>query len=129
MPDGNTDVCIYADEEGGWYYSVTEGEQDVIKKSRIGIIMQEGSLYRGLQLVDGSISNREIKEQYELFTGNNAVLENESNVTAGTGDTVTVLDKRSEIALPKDCTSWAFGLNGTYEGIYEKSDGVYEIIE
>ena len=49
-PDGKTDVCIYSDEEGGWYYSVTGGEQDVVKKSRIGMVMQEGNLFNGLQL-------------------------------------------------------------------------------
>ena len=149
-PDGKTDVCIYSDENGVWSYSVTEGEQDVIKNSRIGLVMQEGNLYNGLQLIDGSISNREIKENYELFTGNSAVMENHcnettfilaneagsfcfelrihddgvayryTNVTAGESETVTVLDEKSEIALPQDCTSWAFGLNGTYEGIYEK---------
>ena len=66
---------------------------------------------------------------FEVQVHNDGVAYRYTDVTAGTGDTVTVLDERSEIALPKDCTSWAFGLNGTYEGIYEKSDGVYEIIE
>ena len=151
-PDGNTCVQFWSDTEGVWYYSVDDEEQPIIGKSRIGMELKEGSLYKGLSLAEGSLSTREIKETYELFTGYNAVMENYCNemtfvltnengsfqfevrvhndgfayrytdVTAGDKETVTVTDEISEVALQQDCTSWAFGLNGTYEGTFVKRD-------
>lgn len=151
-PDGKTTVQFWSDTEGGWFYSVDDSEQPVIGKSRIGMELKEGNLYKGLSLSEGSLETREIKESYELFTGYNAVMENHCNemafvlqneqgsfrfevrvhddgmgyryteVTAGDAETVTVLDEKSEIALQQDCTSWAFGLNGTYEGTFVKRD-------
>ncbi len=151
-PDGNTCVQFWSDTEGVWYYSVADEEQPIIGKSRIGMELKEGNLYKGLSLAEGSFSTREMKENYELFTGYNAVMENYCNemnfvlenengsfrfevrvhndgfayrytdVTVGDGETVTVLDEISEVALQQDCTSWAFGLNGTYEGTFVKRD-------
>jgi len=151
-PDGKTEVQFWSDTEGVWYYSLTDGEQPIIGKSRIGMELKEGSLYKGLSLSEGSLMTKEIKETYELFTGYNALMENFCNemtfvleneqgsfrfevrvhndgigyrytdVTAGSADAVTVLDEISEVALQQDCTSWAFGLNGTYEGTFVKRD-------
>ena len=100
--------------------------------------------------VDEAVVNREIKESYELFTGYNAVMENHchetsfllenanghftfivrvyddgfayryTEVTAGAGESVKVLDEKSEVILTKNSTTWAFELNGHYEGTYIK---------
>jgi len=151
-PDGNTLVKIWVDEDGFWSYSVTDHDKKIIDQSRIGMVMQEGNLFRDLTLVEDSVETKEIKETYELFTGYNEFMENHCNVTSfvlkneqgsfrlelrvhndgfayryldvTTGDTerVTVLMEKSEVALPMNIRVWSFGLNGTYEGTYEKRD-------
>ena len=75
-PDGNTVVKIWVDEDGFWSYSVTDRDKKIIEMSKLGMVMQEGNLFRGLSLVEDSVETGEIKETYELFTGNNEVLEN-----------------------------------------------------
>lgn len=151
-PDGNTVVRFWADEDGFWSYSVTDRDRKIIDRSHIGMVMQEGNLFRGLSLVEDSVEIKEIQETYELFTGYNEVMENHCNVTsfvlkndqgsfrlevrvhddgfayryldvmAGDGERVTVLTEKSEVALPMNIRTWSFGLNGTYEGTYEKRD-------
>ena len=51
-PDGNTCVQFWSDTEGVWYYSVDDEEQPIIGKSRIGMELKEGSLYKGLSLAE-----------------------------------------------------------------------------
>lgn len=149
-PDGKTKVQFFEDSKGIWCYCVTDNEQVVIKKSRIGMEFEEGNLFKGLKLSADSIVTDEIRETYELFTGYNDIMENFCNetafvleneygsfrfevrvhddgfayrytdVTIGNTDTVIVLDEKSEVALSEDCTTWSFGINGTYEGIFEK---------
>lgn len=151
-PNGETVVSFLSDEDGFWYYQVSVKEKKVIEKSKLGMVMEEGNLFRGLSLDESSIEKKEICENYELFTGYNEVMENHCNVTsfvlmndqgsfrlevqvhndgfayryldvtAGSEEVVTVIDEKSEVALPMNIRSWSFGLNGTYEGNYEKRD-------
>ncbi len=149
-PDEETTVQIWMDAKGSYYYSVVDGGQTVIETSAIGLELKEADLSEGLSVRSGSIVTTAVNETYELFTGNSAtvtdhcnelrfVLENTAgcftfeisvhddgfayrytDVTAGTGEKVTVLDEISEVILPESATTWAFELNGHYEGTYIK---------
>ena len=149
-PDGKTVMQFWKDAAGSYYYSVTEAGKVIVETSLLGMELSEGNLYEGLSVREGSISMTEVKESYELFTGYNKVMENHANetrfvlenasgsfmfavsvhddgfayryedVTAGTATTVTALDEKSEVILPKASNTWAFELNGHYEGTYSK---------
>ncbi len=147
-PDGETVVQFWFDEKGSYYYSVTDAGKVLVETSLIGMELSEANLYEGLSVRTGSMEKQEIKESYELFTGYNAVMENHCNetsfvlgnesgqftfvvrvyddgfayryaeVTAGSAENVTALDEKSEVILPRTTTTWAFELNGHYEGTY-----------
>jgi len=149
-PDGKTVVQFWTDASGAYYYSVTDAGQVIVETSLLGMELKEGSLSRGLSVENGSVMRDTMQETYELFTGYNAVMENHCNrtcvtlanetgrftfevrvhddgfayrytdVAAGTGETVCVLDEKSEVILPRTSTTWAFELNGHYEGTYIK---------
>ncbi|MBE5951990.1 MAG: hypothetical protein E7260_10425 [Lachnospiraceae bacterium] len=149
-PDGKTKVRFWKDEKGSYYYSVTENESVIVESSLLGMELKEGNLYEGLSLRSDGVTRETVRESYELFTGYNAVMENHScetrfcleneygsfvfavsvhndgfayryeEVTAGTANTVTALDEKSEVILPKTSNTWAFELNGHYEGTYIK---------
>lgn len=149
-PDGKTVVQFWKDEAGSFYYSVTDEGKVVIATSLLGMELKEGNLYQNLALVSGSVEEKHIDETYELYTGPQAVMENLSNeksftlkntvgsftlkvsvhndgfayryvdVMAGSAKKITVVDEKSEVILPTNNTTWAFELNGTYEGTYVK---------
>lgn len=151
-PDGKTEVQFWTDDNGSVYYSVTDNGKIMIETSLIGMELAEGNLYEGLSVNASGIKKQEIKETYELFTGYNETMENHcnettfilensngsftfavrvhddgfayryENVTVGSGETVTVLDEKSEVNLTKISSTWAFELNGHYEGTYIKRD-------
>ena len=73
-PDGNTQVKIWVDNDGFWSYSVTDRDKKIIDMSKLGMVMQEGNLFRGLILAEDSVEMKEMKETYELFTGYNEVM-------------------------------------------------------
>ncbi|NLJ96885.1 MAG: hypothetical protein GX321_06990 [Clostridiales bacterium] len=147
-PNNEYNIYIWSDSQNSYYYSVLKGNDVVIAPSSIGIRLKEADLTKELNLESGSLKFNEIDESYETITlsANTArnhcnetsfTLSNSEgsfdfilrayddgiafrymNVTAKSGDTVTVEKEQSEFVLVKDTTTWALSLNGTYEGDY-----------
>ena len=152
-PDGNNLMQVWKDAAGKFYYSVTEGDTVVIESSAIGMVLEEADLSAGLSLQAGSVETREFNETYETITGAAATADNHytetkftlanakgsfdfiirvfddgaayryENVTAGSGASVTVTQENSEYVLQPKAYTWAFNLNGTYEGEYVRRTG------
>lgn len=152
-PDGKKEMKLWTDTDGHYYYSITDNDEVIVESSLIGIETKEGALWEALTLEESSIQTSSFHETYPTFTGprteatnhyneTSFVLKNDAgsfrfvirayddgiayryeDVTAGSGAVVTMLDEKSEVILPHEAVTWAFPLNGTYEGEFVKRTG------
>lgn len=149
-PDGNTKVMLKTDAEGHYYLAATGKETVLVEPSMLGLVLTEADLSTGLVLDKDNITNREINEEFSVLTGSKSVSLNHCNeivlpftadnasfniivrvyndgfayrytdVQAGSAEKVVVEKECSEIILSDNADTWAFDLNGTYEGEYVK---------
>lgn len=149
-PDEKTEVCIWRDEQNKYYYSVTRDTKVIIESSQIGLGLSQGNLSQGLICDEENSQVTQIDEQYNNISGKKAVSYNKcnerkirfsngeasmdfvirayddgfayryENVSAAQGTELTVTDEKSEFVLSDKAFTWAFPLNGTYEGEFVK---------
>ncbi len=149
-PDGKLQILLKTDAQGRCYIAGTRGETVLIEASRIGLVLEEADLSEGLTVDTANVTAAQINESFELLTGSSKTVVNRCNeyvipfakggasfrlvvrvyddgfaykydeVTVEGADGLTVTDESSEFVLTDRAVTWAFELNGTYEGEYVK---------
>lgn len=125
-PDGKTAVEVRRDDDGGYYYSVMDGDTVIVMSSHIGMILDGADLSTGLSLAADSVKKDYKNETYPLLTGMNATATNEYNetrftLTGATGsfdfiirvhddgvaykyENVSCLDDSVNVTVTKECS-------------------------
>lgn len=149
-PDGKTEICIWRDGQNQYYYSVTRDNKVMIESSLIGIVLDEGNLSQGLTCDVENTQITQIDEQYSNISGKKSISYDKcnerkirfsngdasmdfvirayddgfayryENVCAANASELTVKQEKSEFILSDKASTWAFPLNGTYEGEFVK---------
>lgn len=78
-PDGRNILTLMLDESGSLHYRILSGEKEVVRRSRMGIVTDDGkySFDNGLSYVDQTARN--IHETYTLPTGKRSEYANNAN--------------------------------------------------
>lgn len=149
-PDETGSVYLKTDSQGQYYLAATQKDTVLMEASRIGLELEEADLSRGLKLDTSKIEKEEIKEEFSVLTGSKSESVNHcteiclpfqatqgsftlvvrvyadgfayryKDVTIEGKENVVVTNECSEVVLSKKAKTWAFTLNGTYEGEYVK---------
>ena len=64
-PDGHIKALFWQDENNGLYYSVETDEKEVIKPSKLGLVLSECSFSEGIEEIRTYSSANEINDSYE----------------------------------------------------------------
>ncbi len=147
-PDGKTKVELWKDSGNSYYYSVTRSGEVLVESSRLGFSVSGVDFTKGFTAT--TPTKKEINETYNLINGkkkqatdhcnestitftsasgsmdvvfrayDDGVAYRYKNVTISGKENLTISKELSEIIFSDKAKTWAFDLNGTYEGEFVK---------